>query len=132
MTHRECNMAVKQLPQTLNVKQMRRFLSELESCMNMDRPCIVLDCSNLCEMDRSALHLLLCCLEKTMMRNGDVKLAAMPAGARTAFELTGAHTIFEIFDTNADAVNSFRRLPGDVTTNVRMLGSEPLGQEKVA
>ena len=104
-------IAVKQLPQTLNEKGARLFFRELESCMNIDRPRVVFDCSKLLRLDRSALHLLLTCLEEAMKRNGDVKLAAIPAGPRATLQLTGADRLFEIFDTNADAVNSFRRLP---------------------
>jgi anti-anti-sigma regulatory factor len=44
--------------------------------MNNDRAYIVLDCSKVGVMDRSAIYLLLCCLEEAMKRNGDVKLAA--------------------------------------------------------
>jgi len=104
-------VAVKQLPETLSVKHGRLFLDELESCMNIDRPRIVLDCSKVRHMDRSGVHLLLRCLEEAMKRNGDVKLAEVAAGARTALELTGADRIFEIFDTSADAIDSFGRLP---------------------
>jgi anti-anti-sigma regulatory factor len=62
------------------------------------------------QMDRPSIKLLLCCLEEAIKRNGDVKLAAVPAGARSTLELTGVDRLFEIFDTNVDAVNSFRRL----------------------
>ena len=107
MTLRVCNVEVKQLPEALTVKQARQFLDELESCMANDRPCIVLNCSNVREMDRSVTHLLLCCLEEAIKRNGDVKLSAVPAAAREIFELTGVNRLFEVFDTNAEALSSF-------------------------
>jgi hypothetical protein len=56
--------------------------------------------------------LLLCCLEEAMKRNGDVKLAAIPAGAEATVELI---RLFEIFETSADAVKSFR-LPLEVAS----------------
>jgi len=49
-------------------------------------------------------------LEEAIKRSGDVKLAAVSAGARSALKLVGVDRLFEIFDTNAEAVNSFRRL----------------------
>jgi anti-anti-sigma regulatory factor len=104
-------VAVKQLPETLNSRNGRLFLRELESFMNVDRPCIVFDCSKLHQIDRPAIHLLLCCLEEAMKRKGDVKLARIPARAKAMLELTGAIHLFEVFDTNADAVSSFRRHP---------------------
>ena len=109
MTLRMHAVAVKQLPENLNAKRGRLFFDELESCVNVDRPRLVLDCSNVRQMDSSALHLLLCCLEEAMKRNGDVKLSGIHEGARIVLELTGLDRLFEIYDTSADAVNSFRR-----------------------
>ena len=93
------------------MKHARHFLGELESCMANDRPCIVLDCSNVRKMDRSVTHLLLCCLEEAIKRNGDVKLSAVPAAARAIVELTGLNRLFEVFDTNAEALGSFHLPP---------------------
>jgi ABC-type transporter Mla MlaB component len=103
---------VKQLPDQLSVKQERVFFREVLSSMNVDRPCVVLDCSHVRQLDGPLIHLLLCCLEEAMKRNGDVKLAAIPAGAEASAALA---SIFEIFDTTADAVKSFR-LPMEAAT----------------
>jgi anti-anti-sigma factor len=120
---------VKQLPETLNSKQGRLFFGALGSCMNIERPGIVFDCSKVLQMDSYAVHLLLCCLEEAMKRNGDVKLAAISAGARTTLEHTGVVHLFEIFDTTADAVNSFGRLPSLAATPECMPGGSPRGTE---
>ena len=114
MTLRIRAVAVKQLPETLDARQGRLFFSELESSMNVDRPCLVLDCSRVRHLDSSAVHLLLCCLEEAMKRNGDVKLSAIPSGASAVLELSGIDRLFEVYATNAEAVSSFRRLPLDV------------------
>lgn len=116
MTLRIRPVAVKQLPETMDAKQGRLFFSELESCMNVDRPSLVLDCSRVRRLDSSAVHLLLCCLEEAMKRNGDVKLSAIPAGASAVLELAGIDRLFEVYATNAEAVSSFRRLPVDVNS----------------
>jgi anti-sigma B factor antagonist len=105
MTIRLRAVTLKQLPKQLNVKQERVFFREVVSSMNVDRPCLVLDCSHVRQLNGSVIHLLLCCLEEAMKRNGDVKLAAIPAGAEAAAALA---RLFEIFDTTADAVKSFR------------------------
>ena len=89
------------------MKRGRLFFKELESRMNIDRPCIVLDCSRVREMDRFAIHMLLCCLEEAMKRDGDVKLAAVSPSARETLELTRVDRLFEIYDTETEAVNSF-------------------------
>jgi anti-anti-sigma factor len=109
MRFRPCSVTVTQLPETLSVKQGRLFFEELESRMNVDRPCVVLDCSKVGEMDRFAIHMLLCCLGEAMKRDGDVRLAAVSASARETLELTRVDRLFEIYDTESQAVNSFFR-----------------------
>ena len=76
----------------------------------MERPCIVLDCSRILQMDVPAIKLLLDCLEDAMKHNGDIKLAAMREKARAMLQITGVDRLFEMFDTDTEAVNSFRRL----------------------
>lgn len=129
MTFRACSPVVKHLPETLSLKEQRLFFGEVESSLNIDRPCIVLDCSRVRQMDRSAIHLLLCCLEEAMKRNGDVKLSAIPAESRTILELAGAGRLFEMFETNAEAVDSFRRVPVGVTSNAALPASSRRGTE---
>lgn len=109
MRFRPCTVTVTRLPETVDMKRGRLFFKELESRMNVDRPCIVLDCSQVREMDRFAIHLVLCCLEEAMKRDGDVKLAAVSKPARKTLEMTRVHRLFEIYDTEAEAVNSFFR-----------------------
>ncbi len=76
--------------------------------MNVERPCIVLDCSNVHEMDNSMVNMLLCCVEGAIKRNGDVRLAVMYPGARISLELVGIARLFRIFDTVDEAVESFQ------------------------
>ncbi|MEO6966313.1 MAG: STAS domain-containing protein [Acidobacteriaceae bacterium] len=111
MTIRKRIVAVNQLPEISNRKQGQLFLREVRNWMSVDRPRMVLDCSLLRQLDKSVIYLLLCCLEEAMKRNGDVKLAALPPGARTVLEDTGANRLFDIYDTTAEAVNSFHQLP---------------------
>jgi anti-anti-sigma regulatory factor len=66
-------------------------------------------------MNKSVLYLLLCCLEEVMKRNGDVRLAAVWPEARASLKLSGIERLFRIFDTTADAVDSFQRSTGAAT-----------------
>jgi anti-anti-sigma factor len=109
--HGSSPVAVRHLPEVLSAERASEFLSELVSWMDADRPRIVVDCSLLHQMDKPAVELLLCCLEEAMKRNGDLKLAAMPRGAAAIFGSAGMDRLFEVFDTVADAVESYRRLP---------------------
>jgi anti-anti-sigma regulatory factor len=102
-------VSIKQLPEKLNVRRGRLFFRELESCINVERPRIVLECSRVKEMDRYAVHLLLCCLEGAIKRNGDVRLAAVAPNALLNLELAGLDRLFGIFETVDEAVESFQR-----------------------
>ena len=117
---------VKQLPETLSVKQGRSFFREVESCLNADRPRVVLDCSKVRRLDSAGIQVLLRCLEEAMKRNGDVKLAAIPPGAAAILELARVEHLFEAFDTTADAVNSFYQLPTKPFHQALRQGNSPL------
>jgi len=83
--------------------------NDLERCINVDRPAVVLDCSTLRVLDRPTLHLLLCCLEEAMKRNGDVRLAALRPEVRSVLHSTGVDFLFQCFETVSEAVESYRR-----------------------
>lgn len=106
-------VAVIQVPESLDERRKRDFCREFESCINVDRPLVVLDCSKVREMDQNATHLVLCCLEEAMKRNGDVKLAALDPDARAALRSYGLDHVFEMFGTINDALESFCR-PGSI------------------
>lgn len=101
-------ISIRKLPVQLDSTQQKALYRELEGCINVDRPCVVLDCSMLAYLDRRAIHLLLCCLEEAMKRNGDVRLAALQPAARSVLGSTGLDTIFRVFDDVSEAVDSFR------------------------
>jgi anti-sigma B factor antagonist len=111
MTVRKRDVAVMQLQEIGSVKQRQAFLRDMERCIDAERPFVVLDCSKLGQLDKSGVHLLLCCLEEAMKRNGDLKLAGLHASAETALKSFGALGLFEIYDTTASAVSSFYKLP---------------------
>jgi len=108
MTHRLRTVMVIQFPASLDRRNERAFLRELEIEMTAERPSIVLDCSQLHTLDRSSIHLLLHCLEKAMKRNGDVRLA-VNAGVMEDLCTLGLDHLFRLFDTNEMAIESFRR-----------------------
>ena len=60
-------------------------------------------------MDERTTFFLLCCLEDAMKGNGDIRLAAIAKDAKPMLGFTGADRVFEIFDTNEEAVQSFSR-----------------------
>jgi anti-anti-sigma factor len=103
------HVPVRQLPEQFGVKQGRIFFREVESCLQSDRPRVVLDLSKVRHIDSAGIQVLLRCLEEAMKRNGDVKLAAIPPAAASMLKLTRADRLFEAFDNASDAVNSFHQ-----------------------
>jgi anti-sigma B factor antagonist len=104
-------VVVKQLPEKFSVEQARNLLLEVDSSLKADRPRVVLDCSQVRRLDSAGVQALLHCLEEAMKRNGDVKLASVPRGAAEILELTKVDSLFEMFDTPDEAVNSFHQFP---------------------
>lgn len=113
------SVTLTQLPDTLDTGSWLRFFKELEDAMRSHRPRIILDCSNLRQMDRNAIHILLCCLEEALKRDGNVKLAAISSSAREALEAMRVDHLFEIYDTSSDAINSFLWPPCAMESHAR-------------
>jgi anti-anti-sigma factor len=110
MSHTSCAVTIKQLPEKISIGQARLLIRELASSIDVERPCIVFDCSRILQMDIPTITLLLDCLEVAMKRNGDIKLATLHEQAKAMLQLTGVDHLFEMFDTSADAAKSFHRL----------------------
>ena len=64
---------VMELPEQLNHVEAKRFLDELQPLLEVDRPSVVLDCSQIKHMDSAGVEMLLYCLEQAMKRDGDRK-----------------------------------------------------------
>ncbi len=113
MTTQNRTVIVEQLPQLGSRKQAQAFLRQLKSSMSMVEPRVVLDCSQVSQMNAPLVYILLCCLEETLKRNGDVKLAAVPPPAMGVLDITGVNRVFEIHDSIPEALDSFleRRAP---------------------
>src|ERR1700739_4683751 len=98
---------VKRLPHRINVKEARSFFREMSPILNIDRPQIVLDLSQVRQMDAAGVEVLLQCMAQAMKRDGDVKLPAVSPQAAVILELTRTDRLFEIYTTSTDAARSF-------------------------
>src|SRR5438128_2512962 len=103
------NVVVKQLPERVTLSQAREVFLELAPVLEADRPFLVFDFSDVVQIDSAGIEMMLRCMEEAMKRNGDVKLAAISPQVAVILELTRVDRLFEIFETCADAVESFHR-----------------------
>jgi len=106
-------VVIMQLPEELNVKEVRNFMLEMGPLLESNRPRIVLECSQVRSMDSAGVEMLLRCLEEVLKRDGDLKLAALSAEAEVILELMRVARVFETFPTSEDAVRSFSAIPTD-------------------
>jgi anti-sigma B factor antagonist len=97
-----------ELPETLNRAEGKKFCSELEPLMDGHRPRIVLDCSQVQQMDSAGIEILLDCMSEAMKRDGDLKLAALSPAAAAIMELMRVDRLFEVFETTDEAARSFQ------------------------
>src|SRR5947209_4381830 len=102
-------VTVKYLPETLDGSHARTFCRELEMAMNVEKPAIVIDCSPVRRMDNAGIHVLLCCLEEALKRNGDVRLAGLSSDTHQKLAHARVDRLFRIFTTTDKAVESFQR-----------------------
>ncbi len=102
---------VKQAPSRLNLEQAQAFLRELAPLLKTDQPRVVLDFSQVCQVDSAGVDMLLKCLQEVMKHDGDLKLAAVPPESAIVLELARVDRLFEIFESASDAVESFHVFP---------------------
>jgi len=103
-------VVVVELPKRLTLMHNQTFLVEIRALLNTDRPRIVFDCSQVQEIDRAGTDMLLHCVRQVIRQDGDLTLAAVPAEIMVVLELTCIDRLFEIFESNSDAVESYTRL----------------------
>jgi anti-sigma B factor antagonist len=100
-------VVVKRMPETLNLKQARNFLKEVEPFLNSDRPQLVFDMSRVRHIDAGGIDVLLQCMREVIKHDGDLKLASVSPQAAVVLELTRTGRLFEIYDNSTQAAKSF-------------------------
>jgi anti-sigma B factor antagonist len=69
---------------------------------------IVFDLNHLGFIDSSGLGVFLSCLRHVQAKGGDLKLCGIMKPVRALFELVRMHKIFQIFDTQEEAIRAFQ------------------------
>jgi anti-sigma B factor antagonist len=119
--HTSGPVIVMELPEQLNHAQVKILLRELQPLLAADRPRLVLECSQVRHIDSAGIEMLLHCMQEAMKRDGDLKLAAVSPASGAFLELMRVDRLFEIFDTEKEAVKSF-----DVFQSHAVPQSEPI------
>jgi anti-sigma B factor antagonist len=69
--------------------------------------CLVIDLAKTKFIDSSGCGALVACIRALIKNGGEMKIARPSPQARTLFELTRLHKVFEIYDDLDSAINSF-------------------------
>jgi anti-sigma B factor antagonist len=95
------------LPERVDGKLARTFAREFDRELIHDRPRIVVDLSQVKQIDSGALDTLLDCMVAVANRDGVVRLGGISPQAATVLELTRMDRVFEMFPAVAEAASSF-------------------------
>jgi anti-anti-sigma factor len=99
------------LPQRFNDVEARALSSELESSLKRNQPCLIIDFSNVKQIDGAGLEMLLQCMVKIAKEDGSVQVGDISAEAATILEMTGMDRILQLFPRIAGDISTVRVLP---------------------
>lgn len=100
-------VVVKRVPSRLNLRESRKFFSDVQPFILSDRPQLVFDLSAVEHLDSAGVEMLLHCVAEAMKRDGDVKLASPSPQAEIVLELTRTDRLFEIYNNSTEAARSY-------------------------
>ena len=86
-----------------NVGDFREMVASLLEGTNK----LLVDMINVTFLDSSGLGALVAIWRNLSSRDGEIKLCSIDPAVRTVFDLTRMHRVFEIYDTQDQALTSF-------------------------
>ncbi len=96
------------LPGSFTLHDMAGVSTSLKSALSVESPCVVLDFSDVHEMDTAAMDLLLNCASELIRRDGTLKIAALSPQAATLLELTGMNRILDGMPGSSETAPAFQ------------------------
>jgi anti-anti-sigma factor len=94
------------LPRQVTEKEVRGLARDFKHVFATDQPWIILDLSEVEEMDTAGLDLLLRCLAETLRRDGTISLRGISPEASTILELTGVDRVLSMFSVSGSGASS--------------------------
>jgi len=79
----------------------------LESLLNAGKLRLVIDFASLEYISSSGLRVFLSALKKVRKQQGDIKMSQMKPCIREVFDMSGFSQLFNIFDTDDEAIKGF-------------------------
>lgn len=110
----------------LDIREARDFAFRIKPELRENQPCVVVDMSEVQQIDAAALEMLLRCMLQVARRDGTVRLAGLSPQAATVLELTRMDRIFAMFPETAETQPCFEVPPFE------QLMDEPARQHSAA
>jgi len=88
-----------------------RALQEEVTKLTLGTKSVVLDVAEVGFVDSSGLGVLVRIFRSLRSHGGDMKLCRVPADLLRVMRITHLHTVFEMYESDAEAVEAFRRRP---------------------
>jgi anti-anti-sigma factor len=90
------------LPKRVTSKEVRELVRDFKRELAADQPGVILDLSDVKEMDTAGLDLLVQFLEDTLSRDGTISLRGISPEAVTILELTGVDRVLNMFSEGSE------------------------------
>lgn len=84
-----------------------RLRAQVEENLRRNHARLVIDMRAVTSLDSSGIGVLVRSLTLAKQKGGTVKLSALPLAAEQTLKTTGLYKLFEVFDTETKAVESF-------------------------
>jgi anti-anti-sigma factor len=84
------------LPERVTAKEAKSLMKDLRYEIAIDQPSVVLDLSDVKEMDSAGLDLILTCISETIRRDGTIRVRGISPEAQTILELTGLDQVLHL------------------------------------
>ena len=91
----------------LDARTSKDFRKQMDEKLSGSRK-VILNLAGLTFVDSSGLGTLLSCLRQVTAEGGDMKLCGLTAQVRAVFQLVRMHRLFDIYNTQEEAVESFQ------------------------
>ncbi len=92
----------------LSVNSMTIFKSKVKKLMDKNQRKVVLDLGKANQVDLAGLGLLVEKIRQVRSVKGDIKLCNVSSSVKDAFRIVGVSKLIEFYDTEVDALRSFK------------------------
>jgi anti-sigma B factor antagonist len=86
-----------------------KLRQDIDLHLNAGNVRIVVNMANVKSLDSSGIGVLVRSLSLAKQKGGDLKLSHVPAGAAQTLQVTGIWRLFDVFNTDDEAIGSFAK-----------------------